>query len=84
MPTLTRRRDPDASHETSLIFYGDVHVGTIAMGSAMLPAVTNGRGTAGSIRVAIPATLATASQPVSMMRAPRRRRRRCSGRCLTM
>jgi hypothetical protein len=33
MPTLTRRRDPDASHETSLIFYGDVHVGTIAMGS---------------------------------------------------
>jgi hypothetical protein len=32
MHTLTRRRDPDASHETWLIFYGDVHVGTIAMG----------------------------------------------------
>jgi hypothetical protein len=33
MPTLTRRRDPGASHETWLIFYGDVNVGTIAMGS---------------------------------------------------
>ena len=29
MPTLTRRRDPDAREEAWLIFYGDVHVGTI-------------------------------------------------------
>jgi hypothetical protein len=33
MPTLTRRRAPDASHETWLIFYGDVQVGTIGMRS---------------------------------------------------
>src|ERR1700739_3743686 len=30
MPTLTRRRDPDASQETWLIHYGDVRIGTIA------------------------------------------------------
>jgi hypothetical protein len=29
MPALTRRRDPDA-RECWLIYYGDVHVGTIA------------------------------------------------------
>src|ERR1700757_4019959 len=29
MTTLTRRRDPDAREEVWLIFYGDVHVGTI-------------------------------------------------------
>jgi hypothetical protein len=28
---LTRRRDPDASHEAWLVHYGDVLVGTIAM-----------------------------------------------------
>ena len=33
MPTLTRRRDPDAREEAWLIFYGDVQVGTISMGS---------------------------------------------------
>jgi hypothetical protein len=33
MPTLTRRRDPDAREEAWLIFYGDVHVGTIGMRS---------------------------------------------------
>jgi hypothetical protein len=31
MPTLTRRRDPDANHETWLIHYDDIHVGSIAM-----------------------------------------------------
>jgi hypothetical protein len=29
MPALTRRRDPDAHQETWLVFYGDVHAGTI-------------------------------------------------------
>jgi hypothetical protein len=29
MPTLTRRRDPDANLETWQVFYGDVQVGTI-------------------------------------------------------
>jgi hypothetical protein len=29
MPSLTRRRAPDAKHETWLIFYGDVRVGAI-------------------------------------------------------
>jgi hypothetical protein len=29
MSTLTRRRDPDAHHETWLIHQGDVHIGTI-------------------------------------------------------
>jgi hypothetical protein len=31
MPTLTRRRDPDAQQETWLIHYGDVRVGSIGM-----------------------------------------------------
>jgi hypothetical protein len=31
--TLTRRRDPDSREEAWLIFYGDVHVGTISMRS---------------------------------------------------
>src|SRR4051812_10601509 len=30
MPTLTRRRSPDAREEAWRIFYGDVRVGTIA------------------------------------------------------
>src|SRR5437762_3434553 len=30
MPALTRRRDPDRASEAWLIYYGDVHVGTIA------------------------------------------------------
>jgi hypothetical protein len=30
MPALTRRRDRQANQETWLIFFGDVHVGTIA------------------------------------------------------
>jgi hypothetical protein len=30
---LTRRRDPDSHEEAWLIFYGDVHVGTISMRS---------------------------------------------------
>jgi hypothetical protein len=29
MPALTRRRDPDAHQETWLVYYGDVHAGTI-------------------------------------------------------
>src|ERR1700751_6411263 len=33
MTSLTRRRDPNASHEAWLIFYGDLHVGTIGMRS---------------------------------------------------
>jgi hypothetical protein len=33
MTTLTRRRDPNASLEAWLIFYGDVQVGTIGMRS---------------------------------------------------
>jgi hypothetical protein len=31
MTELTRRRDPDRQRETWLIFYGDVHVGTIGL-----------------------------------------------------
>jgi len=31
MSALTRRRDPDAHHETWLIHHGDVHIGTIRM-----------------------------------------------------
>jgi hypothetical protein len=30
MPTLTRRRSPDAKEECWQMFYGDVRVGTIA------------------------------------------------------
>jgi hypothetical protein len=30
MPALTRRRDPDARQETWRIYFGGVHVGTIA------------------------------------------------------
>ena len=33
MPALTRRRSQDHSHECWLIFYGDVHAGTIAIRS---------------------------------------------------
>jgi hypothetical protein len=31
MPTLTRRRSTDAREESWLAFFGDVHVGTIAI-----------------------------------------------------
>jgi hypothetical protein len=31
MPPLTRRHDPDARQESWLVYYGDVHVGTIAL-----------------------------------------------------
>jgi Protein of unknown function (DUF2924)/S1/P1 Nuclease len=40
---------------------------------AILPAATNGRGTAASILVAIPATLPTAPRPISMRRGQRSR-----------
>jgi hypothetical protein len=30
MPTLTRRRSPDAPEDSWQVFYGDVRVGTIA------------------------------------------------------
>ena len=30
MPVLTRRRSPDAQQETWLVYYGDLHVGTIS------------------------------------------------------
>ena len=33
MPTLTRRRDPDARQESWLILYGDVYVGTFGLRS---------------------------------------------------
>jgi hypothetical protein len=33
MPTLTRRRNPDAPQATWLVYYGDVRVGSIAMRS---------------------------------------------------
>jgi hypothetical protein len=33
MPSLTRRRDPEARQERWRIFYGDLHVGTISLGS---------------------------------------------------
>jgi hypothetical protein len=33
MPTLTRRRNPDARQESWLVYYGDVRVGTIAIRS---------------------------------------------------
>jgi hypothetical protein len=33
MPSLTRRRDPDREQECWLIYYGDVHVGTITIRS---------------------------------------------------
>jgi hypothetical protein len=33
MPALTRRRSPDALEETWLVYYGDVHVGTIGLRS---------------------------------------------------
>jgi hypothetical protein len=35
MPTPTRRRDPDAHQECWRIYYGDVHVGTIAVRSGI-------------------------------------------------
>jgi hypothetical protein len=35
MPALTRRRCPDARQECWLIYYGDVHVGTIAIRSGI-------------------------------------------------
>jgi hypothetical protein len=31
MRALRRRREPDARHECWLIYYGDVHVGTVAL-----------------------------------------------------
>jgi hypothetical protein len=33
MPALTRRRDPDARQESWLVYYGDVHVGSIGLRS---------------------------------------------------
>jgi hypothetical protein len=35
MPALTRRRDHDRREECWLIYYGDVHVGTIAIRSGI-------------------------------------------------
>jgi hypothetical protein len=35
MPSLTRRRDPDARQERRRVFYGDVQVGTIGMRSGV-------------------------------------------------
>ena len=35
MVMLTRRRDPDAGQESWLVYYGDVHVGTIAVRSGI-------------------------------------------------
>jgi hypothetical protein len=35
MPALTRRRDHDRREECWLIFYGDIHVGTIAVRSGI-------------------------------------------------
>jgi len=61
MSFLTRRRDPDASHETS--GWSSIVTCTSARSAcdlAILPAATNGRGTAASILAATPATKATA------------------------
>jgi hypothetical protein len=35
MVMLTRRRDPDAGQESWLVYYGDVHVGTIGVRSGI-------------------------------------------------
>ena len=35
MSALTRRRDPDASHEAWLIHYDDIRVGSIAVRSGV-------------------------------------------------
>jgi hypothetical protein len=35
MAILTRRRDPDVAQETWRVYYGDVHVGTIAVRSGI-------------------------------------------------
>jgi hypothetical protein len=36
MPALTHRRDPNAHQETWLIYYGDVHIGTIVVRSGII------------------------------------------------
>src|SRR5580700_7340982 len=50
MPALTRRRDVESRQEYWLIYYGDVHVGTIAVRSGIPHDQRNGAGAAGSIR----------------------------------
>jgi hypothetical protein len=42
MPALTHRRDPDARFECWMIFYGDVHVGTIAVRSVAANLISEG------------------------------------------
>jgi hypothetical protein len=53
MPALTRRRDVESRQEYWLIYYGDVHVGTIAVRSGIMTS-RNGAGAAGSIRAPCP------------------------------
>ena len=45
MPALTRRRDRQASQETWLIYFGDIHAGTIALrsGNRKHPVCTAGQ-----------------------------------------
>jgi hypothetical protein len=49
MVMLTRRRDPDAGQESWLVYYGDVHVGTIGVRSGIPMTRCRGAGAAASI-----------------------------------
>ena len=44
MPTLTRRRDPNAGQEAWLVYYGDVCAGGIAVRTATRTALIRGAG----------------------------------------
>jgi hypothetical protein len=50
MPQLTRRRDPDAIHETWRVYYGDIQVGTIGLRAGVPTTFDSGAGAAASIR----------------------------------
>ena len=74
MPDLTRRPDPHRA-DSWLVYYGDVHVGTISKrvgnpGAAEPP----GNGCVGFIQAAIPANSAAAPPARSIRPAPRSRR----------
>ena len=73
MPALTRRRNPDARQESWLVYYGDVHVGTIGL-RAIRSALINGNGAAASIRAPSRGTARPARPPPSTRRAPTSRK----------
>jgi hypothetical protein len=54
MPELTHRRSPDHRHKCWHIYYGDVHVGTIAVRGGNPQTPTRGNGTAASIQARSP------------------------------